>query len=218
MRFVQQKRELRSSFRQRADLFQAHNSAFQVERLNENLISFLKSQVVKQDMKPKAHQISGQITWAAFKASGHEPRLEKVIQSCPHIRWVYPKMVDHHLVFIASQKFETGAWGIDEPVGGDLVKPEDVQGFLIPGVAFDRQGGRLGRGKGFYDRALAGSRGLHIGVGFSFQIYEGTLPTESFDIKMDGIISEQGLWAVNSKTGAMAPRSGFSPVGRLERA
>lgn len=181
MRFEQQKRELRSSFCQRADLFQAHQSAFQVERFNEHLIDFLKSQ---------------EGTWAAYMAIGFEPRLDKVIQRSSHLQWVYPKMVNAEIQFFASQKFAPGAYGISEPVGGEAVEREQIQGFIVPGIAFDRKGGRLGRGKGHYDRMLAKAAGLRVGVGFTFQIYEGTLPTESFDVKMNAIVSEQGLWSV----------------------
>ena len=181
MNFEQQKRELRFSFRQRADLFQAHQSAYQVERFNEHLIDFLKSQ---------------QGTWGGFKAIGNEPRLDQVIKSSQHLNWVYPKMVDGEIEFFSSQKFATGALGIEEPVGGKKMDVDQIQGFIIPGVAFDRKGARLGRGKGHYDKMLAKASGQRVGVGFTFQIYEGTLPTESFDMKMAYIVSEQGLWSV----------------------
>ena len=181
MRFDQQKRELRTSFRQRADLFQAHQSAFQVERFNEHMIDFLKSETG---------------TWAAYKAMGFEPRLEKVIRSCPHIKWAYPKMVNAEIQFFSSEKFDLGSLGFEEPVGGEPIGLDQIQGFIIPGIAFDRKGARLGRGQGHYDKILAKALGQRVGVCFSFQIYEGTLPTESFDMKMNAILSEQGLWSV----------------------
>ncbi len=181
MHFEHQKRELRTSFSQRADLFQAHQSAFQVERFNEHLIDFLKP-------------MTG--LWAAYKAIGFEPRLDKVIQSSPHLTWVYPKLVNDEIQFFTAHKFAPGAFGIEEPLGGQAMGLEQIQGFIIPGVAFDRKGARLGRGKGHYDKMLAKASGLRVGVGFTFQIYEGTLPTESFDMKMNAIVSEQGLWSV----------------------
>ena len=105
-------------------------------------------------------------------------------------------MVDGEIEFFSSQKFATGALGIEEPVGGKKMDVDQIQGFIIPGVAFDRKGARLGRGKGHYDKMLAKASGQRVGVGFTFQIYEGTLPTESFDMKMAYIVSEQGLWSV----------------------
>lgn len=65
---------------------------------------------------------------------------------------------------------------------------------LVPGLAFDRQGGRLGRGGGYYDRTFAtgrmpGARPILIGVGFGFQVVD-RLPMTSLDVRMDGILSE----------------------------
>ena len=67
---------------------------------------------------------------------------------------------------------------------------------LLPGVAFDRFGGRLGRGGGFYDRGLARAEILtgprRLGVGFAFQVVE-RVPCEAFDQPVHGILTEQGL-------------------------
>ena len=175
---TQRKRELRSSFKQQAELFQSHESVFQTERLHHHLIDFLKTQ---------------EGTWAAFKAMGTEPRLENVIKVSSHLNWVFPKMVDDEIQFVDSTQFKRGSFGFDEPVGGRVIELNQIQGFIIPGVAFDREGSRLGRGKGHYDRMLAKAQGLRLGVCFMFQIYAGALPTESFDMKMDGLVSEHGL-------------------------
>jgi 5-formyltetrahydrofolate cyclo-ligase len=183
MRLEQQKKELRFFFRQRAELFQSHESPYQVERLNENLIQFFESQ-------------SG--IWAAFKGDSHEPRLDKVILVSKHINWVYPKINGDDLEFVAAKKFVVGKYGIEEPVDGVSVNIKDIQGFLIPGVAFDRAGFRLGRGKGYYDRVLSKVTALKVGVCFGFQIFDRNLPHASFDMKVDQIISEQGRWPCKS--------------------
>lgn len=182
MRLVeQQKKELRSSFRQRSDLFQAPQSAFLVERFTENLNQFLKGQ-------------SG--TWAAFKSDGHEPRLDLCVQMNSHIRWVYPRIREGRIEFVASHQFSTGKYGIQEPVGDGVVDKLEIGGYLVPGIAFDRTGTRLGRGKGYYDQALDVSMGLKVGLCFSFQIFDGLLPSTSLDVKMDRIISDQGDFLV----------------------
>lgn len=66
---------------------------------------------------------------------------------------------------------------------------------LVPGVAFDRRGGRLGRGGGYYDRTFAGGRlrgacPILIGVGFSFQVVD-RVPMTALDVRMDGVASEE---------------------------
>ena len=70
---------------------------------------------------------------------------------------------------------------------GDDLDAIDV--VIIPGVAFTRDGKRLGRGKGYYDRFLPKlSTAYRIGVCYDFQLSD-TLPTESYDQKMDLVIS-----------------------------
>jgi len=62
--------------------------------------------------------------------------------------------------------------------------------FVVPGLAFDRRGARLGRGLGWYDRALAEhSRGVRIGLGYDFQIV-ADLPEARWDIRMHAVVSE----------------------------
>ena len=63
--------------------------------------------------------------------------------------------------------------------------------MLVPGLAFDRHGGRLGFGKGYYDRLLlAAGDAVKIGLGYSFQILK-TLPADAHDVKMDLIMTEK---------------------------
>jgi len=63
--------------------------------------------------------------------------------------------------------------------------------FLVPGLAFDRAGRRLGRGGGHYDKALAEARGLKIGLAGSHQISNEALPEESHDVRMDAVVTER---------------------------
>jgi 5-formyltetrahydrofolate cyclo-ligase len=86
-----------------------------------------------------------------------------------------------------------GFQGILEPQrqGTSPVRVEDVQLAIVPGVAFDPQGGRLGLGAGFYDRLLSRfPPGVpKIGLAFDFQIIP-RLPRHSHDIAMDAIVTE----------------------------
>jgi 5-formyltetrahydrofolate cyclo-ligase len=59
---------------------------------------------------------------------------------------------------------------------------------IAPGIAFDKNKSRLGRGKGYYDRFFINKRIVKIGVGFDFQLLE-SIPVNQFDIKMDKIIT-----------------------------
>ena len=82
-----------------------------------------------------------------------------------------------------------GQFGIREPVPGSPEIPLNRLDFvLVPGIAFDLQGRRLGRGKGYYDRLLAEVRGTTCGVAFDEQIVE-ELPVEPHDIHLNCILT-----------------------------
>ncbi len=91
-----------------------------------------------------------------------------------------------------DSRLELGAFHIEEPTGDELTPVEEIELIIVPGVAFDRRGNRLGRGKGFYDRLLADSRASKIGVAYDFQIVE-EIPAEPHDIKMDIVITNNGI-------------------------
>ena len=73
------------------------------------------------------------------------------------VRYTLPRVRGQDLEFALQQgdRFEPGAFGIPEPVGGEVVALADHDVVLVPLVAFDSEGRRVGNGKGFYDRALA---------------------------------------------------------------
>ncbi|MEG1738533.1 MAG: 5-formyltetrahydrofolate cyclo-ligase [Odoribacter sp.] len=78
-------------------------------------------------------------------------------------------------------------YAIPEPVGKLFTDLNKIDLILVPGVAFDQQGNRLGRGKGFYDKILKLTNAYKIGVCFDFQ-YLDNIPTEAHDIRMDQVI------------------------------
>jgi len=86
-----------------------------------------------------------------------------------------------------------GPLGIHEPKEADDVPPEEVTAWLVPGLAFTRDGSRLGYGGGWYDRLMADAAGdaVKLGVAHAFQVVE-TLPSEPHDIRLDGVVDELG--------------------------
>jgi 5-formyltetrahydrofolate cyclo-ligase len=87
----------------------------------------------------------------------------------------------------------TGPYGIDEPQGDESIKPGCLEVLLIPGVAFDRRGGRLGMGAGYFDRFLLLCRGLKIGLSYDFQIID-RVPVNARDMRMDMVITETHIY------------------------
>lgn len=83
----------------------------------------------------------------------------------------------------------SGKFGIREPAPTCIaIPPGDLDLVLVPGIAFDINGHRLGRGKGFYDRLLQDFTGEKIGIAFDEQIVDA-VPAEKNDVKMDFIIT-----------------------------
>lgn len=94
----------------------------------------------------------------------------------------------------ADKPMKKGAFGIMEPDGGEAVDPDIL---LVPFLAFDRRGYRLGRGGGHYDATIADLRARNavtaIGVGYAEQAVLFNLPVEDHDQKLDLIITPQGV-------------------------
>ncbi|HOL13140.1 MAG TPA: 5-formyltetrahydrofolate cyclo-ligase [Bacillota bacterium] len=88
-----------------------------------------------------------------------------------------------------------GVKGILEPVGGVEVDPEVPDFIIVPGVAFDRRGNRLGHGAGYYDKLLKHSLGLKVGVVLERYCFnENIIPVEAHDVPVDAVITEAGVF------------------------
>ncbi|MCH8931575.1 MAG: 5-formyltetrahydrofolate cyclo-ligase [Nitrospinae bacterium] len=92
-------------------------------------------------------------------------------------------------------RYQLGPFGIRQPPveeGLNFVSPEAVDLVVAPGVAFDRKGGRLGHGKGYYDRLLSrlGSHVTRVALAFDFQVLDA-VPQDGNDVRMDTLITEK---------------------------
>ena len=93
-------------------------------------------------------------------------------------------VLKHHNI---NDGFIKGKFGILEPTGEIFNDYDKIDFALIPGVAFDKNFNRLGRGKGYYDRLLPKLiNAKKMGICFEYQVFE-KIPTENHDIKMDGL-------------------------------
>lgn len=133
-------------------------------------------------------------TVAIFSALPGEVDLRSLCSKDERI-WVLPKVVGDELVFHRVRSFDhdvaPGAYGIREP-RDDLEKVDvgKIDLFLCPGLGFDLKGGRIGRGKGYYDRILEKARpdAVKLGVCFGWQLVE-EVEMEDHDIRMNGVIA-----------------------------
>lgn len=140
--------------------------------------------------------------WAAYKSFRWEADADLAVQeSSLYIQWAYPRIsaqtqeLEFRIPNPTDARWLKNAWGIWEPdpLTSTLISINDAKGVLVPAVAFDRNGRRLGYGKGFYDRALNSFKGLKVGVAFSVQVTSESLPCEDLDVPMDLIVTESEI-------------------------
>jgi 5-formyltetrahydrofolate cyclo-ligase len=103
-----------------------------------------------------------------------------------------------------DRELEPGSYGILEPPAGSrrLIDTGQIDLFILPGMAFDLRGYRLGHGLGYYDRWLGGvrdqpGRGLFCALAYEFQLVE-RVPTARHDMKVDLIITEKRVVEIKS--------------------
>ncbi len=87
---------------------------------------------------------------------------------------------------------QTTSWGGREPVSGDEAKSADIDLIIVPGVAFDRAGCRLGMGAGFYDRLLSDLSVPKIGLAHNWQVVEA-VPQNDLDERVDAVATPSEL-------------------------
>ena len=120
---------------------------------------------------------------------------------------VYPRCVTgtRTLTLHALERLEAlrqGAYGIREPDVEvcPLVRVEEVDAALVPGLGWDRAGGRIGRGAGYYDRLFADPawRGFRCGLFFAAQEADA-VPMEPWDARLDAVVTEREVWTAGNR-------------------
>ena len=96
-----------------------------------------------------------------------------------------------------SAQLERHRWGYRQPVAGsDVVEDDDVAAVLVPALAFDLHGGRLGWGAGYYDRLLSRLSAPTLRIGISDGYIVDEVPTEPHDVPMTHIATPTGVITV----------------------
>jgi 5-formyltetrahydrofolate cyclo-ligase len=92
-----------------------------------------------------------------------------------------------HLVLHSLSELEAGIYGTSYPASGEVYSGSyDL--FIVPGLAFDHQGNRIGYGAGYYDAFLGcEATGYKLGIGYPFQVLD-ELPAEPHDVRLDGVL------------------------------
>lgn len=132
---------------------------------------------------------------ASFQPDIHEPVFDESLFSELNIEWVYPKVVgEDKLDFYSHVKnWIRNEWGILEPDpnSAKYVDLSSCHFCIVPAVAYDRMGSRLGRGKGYYDKALSQYPGIKVGLAYTIQISEEEIPVDEYDVFVDYLVTEK---------------------------
>lgn len=128
--------------------------------------------------------------------------IERLQTEAPHVRISVPRINNQtseleHYYFEDRAQLENNTWGIPEPVKGVPTSVEKIDAVLVPLLAFDKQGHRLGYGRGFYDRFLGGCRPDCRKIGLSlFEAEEKIEDISDKDIPLDVIITPKTCFVV----------------------
>ena len=107
---------------------------------------------------------------------------------------VFADVYDEVIITRLSEPFELNKFGVKQPFNIDEVNNVDI--FLVPGLAFDLSGNRLGRGAGYYDKLLLNHpKSLKIGIANKSRIID-SVPTEDHDVAMDSLFTPENYISI----------------------
>ncbi|MCX6066610.1 MAG: 5-formyltetrahydrofolate cyclo-ligase [Chloroflexi bacterium] len=128
-----------------------------------------------------------------------EVDLRPLLESHPQKRWILPRIIpeaDHSMIFhpYDPNRLIRHPFGMAEPApDSPTISAAEIQLSLVPGLAFDRFGWRLGYGGGYFDRFLKDFNGTSLGVVYDELMLEN-LPRNQFDVAMKWLVTEKGLF------------------------
>lgn len=129
-------------------------------------------------------------TVALYAATDGEPDMSGLADASK--RFCFPRVEGDRLAFCEATpaSLAPARFGIPAPPAGASETPRDsIDLYVVPGLAFDAEGRRLGRGGGYYDGALRLARGAKVGVAWDFQIVE-SVPERGDDVRVDAVVTE----------------------------
>jgi 5-formyltetrahydrofolate cyclo-ligase len=161
-----------------------------------------RSLLIQQHVTNSSQYKSAKIIGAYFPI-GSEVRTENIINTALNNQKVVllpktgPDKITFSQVFRADfrhNKLVEGKFRILEPPRSSCDVQENIDLLIVPGIAFDKHGYRIGYGKGYYDRFIKENEfRFSIGLGFQFQVLDGRLPCCDFDQRLDAIATERNM-------------------------
>lgn len=129
--------------------------------------------------------------------------IDRIRREFPQVRISIPKINPkkneiESYYFEGLDQLQEGNWGIKEPKQGIATNPHDIDVVLVPMLAFDVRGHRVGYGKGYYDRFLSTCRPDCEKIGLSLFPPMGNIPIEESDIALDWCITPDKIYKLSS--------------------
>lgn len=138
-------------------------------------------------------------TVALYRAIAGEVNIDALFKTCwklgklTCIPVFNPASKTYKMTLVSAQTtYSTGHYGIKEPNSLIPIHIDKIDFITVPGVAFDPEGNRLGRGGGYYDCFLEGFSGTTAGVAFDFQV-RPHVPVEAHDQPVDWVVTSTGI-------------------------
>ena len=172
------KKMLRREVRERVSLLEANDK-------------YMRSVAICDEVR-KHLAVSNARVVALFSPLGYEPDVWPLVESLSVIvSVVLPRVEGDVMNFYCYEKesMAIGSFGINEPQDSLPVAPYEIDAVVVPGLAFTKNGARMGRGKGYYDKYLSQNdfSALKIGVCYKEQLVD-EIPVEKHDVMMDVVI------------------------------
>lgn len=136
-------------------------------------------------------------TILAYMAFGNEVSLQELITGHLEKRWVLPRTLPAGRLLLHQYQpkhLVKHPWGMLEPApNAPAIPPNEIALALVPGVAYDQSGGRLGFGGGYYDRLLGQISSPRVGVTY-LETCIVAVPRDSHDLLVDWLARPDGIW------------------------
>ena len=184
------------------------------QQIRQRILSY-RNEMTKEDVEKKSALIAGNVMktpeygeadnillYADYR---HEVMTREIFKDAfqKKKRVFFPKSLDNGTMefyqVVSVKQLESGYKGIREPLSSCTVKyefrREEDTLVIVPGVAFDTKGYRVGYGKGFYDRYLQDKRQITLmGLAYALQMVD-EIPHDTYDIKMDKVVTEEIIYS-----------------------
>jgi 5-formyltetrahydrofolate cyclo-ligase len=181
----EQKTRVRQAMRERREAMTPAERLDKSRRICGCILDLIRDGETVMVYSSKELEVNTRFIIGALLASGNPVIVPIIVREDVSLRLSYLK--DPSVLVLST-------FGVPEPIGSEIpARPEDVDTIILPMLGYDREGGRLGYGAGYYDRFLARNpRIRRIGIAFSCQEAD-KIPCDENDIHMNLIITEEGV-------------------------